>query len=424
LEQPLKDGRMTEEIAKSFPVHKRMVWEAYKQVKSNRGSAGIDAETIEQFDANVSGNLYKIWNRMASGSYFPSPVRTVFIPKKQGGKRPLGIPTVSDRIAQTVVKQHLEANVDAGFHSSSFGYRPGRSAHDAIRQCEKNCLTYDWVIDLDIRGFFDNIDHEVMLNLLRQHTDKGWVLLYITRWLKAGVEQEDGSIQIRVKGTPQGGVISPLLANIYLHHVFDQWMRQTYPELAFERYADDCIVHCRSEREVEVVLEQIRQQLAKYKLELNDQKTCTVYCQDYRRKERPRNRSFDFLGFTLKPRTLPSKGGGTFLVFRAGISQKAKRSIRAAIRKVINRRSSHKFTLEWFAQALNAKLRGWMNYFGAFLPGEIRRTLRYVNICLCLWLRACLKLHSWRKGYSKLKQIQTAQPSRFYHWTIGIKDYY
>jgi RNA-directed DNA polymerase len=232
---------MTNEIAKSVPVSKRMVWEAYKLVKQNRGSAGIDGVTIENFDENMPNNLYKIWNRMSSGSYFPPAVRTVLIPKKQGGgERPLGIPTVADRIAQTVVKRHLEKSVDAEFHDSSFGYRPGKSAHDAVKQCEQNCWKYNWVIDLDIKGFFNNLDHELLLALIQKHTSEKWVLMYIKRWLKAGVEQEDGSIHERQKGTPQGGPISSLVANIYLHHAFDLWMREKFPLLSFERYADDC----------------------------------------------------------------------------------------------------------------------------------------------------------------------------------------
>jgi len=230
---------MREEMTKSLPVSKRMVWESYLKVVSKNGGAGIDRESIEVFDANMAGNLYKLWNRMTSGSYFPPPVRTVFIPKKQGGLRPLGIPTVSDRIAQGVVKDYLEPSMEAIFHNSSFGYRPGRSAHDALVQCQRNCIQKAWVLDVDIKGFFDNISHSIMMELLGQHTQEKWVLMYVERWLKAGVEQEDGSIAARTKGTPQGGVISPLLANIYLHHAFDKWMDETHPQCSFERYADD-----------------------------------------------------------------------------------------------------------------------------------------------------------------------------------------
>jgi len=232
---------MNEEKTKSFAVSKQMVYNSYLKVCDKKGGAGIDKETIEMFNANLSGNLYKVWNRMASGSYFPPAVRTVLIPKKQGGTRPLGIPTVGDRIAQGVVKDFLEPVVEPLFHGSSFGYRPGRSAHGALAQCQQNCIRYSWVVDLDIRGFFDNISHEWMMKMVEHHTQDKWVLLYISRWLKAGIEQADGSIAARQKGTPQGGVISPLLANLYLHHAFDMWMGKYFPSHPFERYADDII---------------------------------------------------------------------------------------------------------------------------------------------------------------------------------------
>src|ERR1035438_1076101 len=414
LKQPLKkNGMITNEITKSLPVNKRMVWEAYKLVKSNRGSAGVDGETIEKFDENLSKNLYKIWNRMSSGSYFPPSVRTVFIPKKQGGTRPLGIPTVSDRIAQTVVKQYLEKSVDAKFHGSSFGYRPGKSAHDAVKQCEQNCWKYDWVIDLDIKGFFDNLNHELLLTLVKKHTSEKWVLMYIQRWLKAGVEQQNGSIQARQKGTPQGGSISTLLANIYLHHAFDLWMQEKYPQLAFERYADDSVVHCRSKQQAEELLKEIRERLHQFKLELNSEKTRIVYCKDYRRKEEQENRSFDFLGFTLQPRLLMAKNRNRFLGYKAGISQKAKQSIRTTIKGVIHSGKSCR-SIEWYAQCLNAKLRGWINYYGAFMKQETLNVMQYVNLLLCKWIKSIYRL-SIGQAYYKLHEIQAVSPNLFYH---------
>ena len=240
---------MNEEKTKSFAVSKQMVYNSYLKVCDKKGSAGIDKETIAMFKENLGSNLYKIWNRMASGSYFPPAVRTVLIPKKQGGNRPLGIPTVGDRIAQGVVKDYLETIVEPLFHTSSFGYRPGRSAHDALEQCQQNCIQYSWVVDLDIKGFFDNISHEWMMKMVNHHVQEKWVLIYTERWLKAGIEQADGSIAARDKGTPQGGVISPLLANVYLHHAFDQWMTKHFPLDPFERYADDIIVHCNTQDE-------------------------------------------------------------------------------------------------------------------------------------------------------------------------------
>ncbi len=263
---------MEEERTKSFPVSKRMVYESYLKVVSKNGGAGIDRESIEMFNANMSKNLYKIYNRMASGSYLPPPVRTVFIPKKQGGFRPLGIPTVADRIAQGVVKDYLEPEMDKLFHGSSFGYRPGRSAHDALGQCHANCLQYAWVIDVDIKGFFDNISHEKLMELLKRHTQQRWVLLYVERWLKAGIEQEDGSIAERTKGTPQGGVISPLLANLYLHHAFDKWMEQSKVNNPFERYADDIVIHCCSKEEAEKLLAALEERMSEYSLTLHPEK--------------------------------------------------------------------------------------------------------------------------------------------------------
>src|SRR5436190_6912420 len=276
---------MTKEMTKSLPISKRMVYNSYLKVIAKDGSAGIDKQNIDMFNGNLSKNLYKIWNRMTSGSYFPPPVKTVFIPKKQGGKRPLGIPTVSDRIAQGVVKDYLEPALETIFHSSSFGYRPGRSAHDALQQCQSNCIQYAWVIDVDIKGFFDNISHELMMQLLQQHTQEKWVLLYAERWLKAGVEQEDGSILERTKGTPQGGVISPLLANLYLHHAFDKWMDHSNPSNRFERYADDIVIHCSSKEQAERLLEKLKARMQEYELQLHPDKTKMVYCKNYQRND-------------------------------------------------------------------------------------------------------------------------------------------
>ena len=409
-----------EEITKSLPVTKRMVWESYKQVKRNGGSAGVDKESIEQFDADLSRNLYKIWNRMDSGSYFPPAVRTVLIPKKQGGTRPLGIPTVSDRIAQTVVKQHLEPELDKMFHNNSFGYRPGKSAHQAVKQCEEHCRQYAWVIDVDIKGFFDNIDHEVMIGLLEKHTQEKWILMYVNRWLKASVEQPDGGLMKREKGTPQGGVISPLLANLYLHEAFDQWMEKEHRANPFERYADDIVIHCSTRENAEQLLELIRDRMQQYKLQLHPEKTKIVYCKDYRREEQHENRSFTFLGFGLQPRTMRSKMGGRFLVFRAAISQQAKTSIRQAIGAVIQP-SRYKHSIVWMAEKLNAKIRGWMNYYGAFMKWETLEVFSYLNGLLVRWIRTVYKIYGKRKAFGKLREIQRQIPDLFYHWQFGIR---
>jgi len=291
-------------MTKSLPISKRMVWNSYLKVVAKDGGAGIDRESIEMFNEKMVDNLYKLWNRMTSGSYFPPPVRTVLIPKKQGGKRPLGIPTVSDRIAQGVVKDYLEPAMEAIFHPSSFGYRPGKSAHGALEQCRSNCLEKAWVLDVDIKGFFDNISHKSMMELLSQHTQEKWVLMYVERWLKAGVEQEDGSIVARTKGTPQGGVISPLLANLYLHHAFDQWMEVTHSQYSFERYADDIVIHCGSKAEAEGMRIELETRMQEFELTLHPEKTKIVYCKNYQRPERHDNESFTFLSYSASEQLL------------------------------------------------------------------------------------------------------------------------
>jgi RNA-directed DNA polymerase len=225
--------------AKPFSISKKVVVEAYKRVKANGGAAGVDAEGIEAFERDLKNNLYRIWNRLSSGTYFPPPVRSVEIPKKDGGARRLGIPTVADRVAQTVVKMYLEPGVEPHFHPDSYGYRPGKSAADALAMTRQRCWRYDWAIDLDIRGFFDNLDHALMMRAVGRYTQCRWILLYVKRWLEAPMQLEEGTLAPRTKGTPQGGVVSPLLANIFLHLAFDDWMRRTHPDVPFERYADD-----------------------------------------------------------------------------------------------------------------------------------------------------------------------------------------
>lgn len=410
-------------MTKSLPISKRMVYNSYLKVIDKGGSAGIDKQSIESFNAKQSDNLYKIWNRMTSGSYFAPPVRTVFIPKKQGGTRPLGIPTVSDRIAQGVVKDYLEPMLESVFHSSSFGYRPGRSAHDALQQCQDNCNKYAWVIDVDIQGFFDNLSHEKMMQLLQQHTQEKWVLLYTERWLKAGVEQEDGSITARTKGTPQGGVISPLLANIYLHHGFDKWMDDVNPHNPFERYADDIVIHCSSKEEAEDLLEKLRARMQDYELELHPEKTKMVYCKNYQRKEKHDNNSFIFLSYSFQPRTIKSKFGSKkrILWFSAAISQQAKTSIREKLREIlITQWSSQK--LEWFAQKLNPKIRGWINYYAKFNRHKAYEVFYYLNGLIRQWMKNTYKVRGKAWLYEKYQKIQTANPDLFYHWRLGIKS--
>lgn len=412
---------MNEEKTKSFAVSKRMVYNSYLKVMSKNGCAGIDGQSIEMFEATMSKNLYKIYNRMASGSYFPPPVRTVLIPKKQGGFRPLGIPTVADRIAQGVVKDHLEPAMDKMFHDSSFGYRPGRSAHDALAQCHANCLQYSWVVDVDIKGFFDNISHEKLMDLLKQHTQEKWVLLYVERWLKAGIEQEDGSIMARTKGTPQGGVISPLLANLYLDHAFDKWMKQSNANNPFERYADDIVIHCRSKEEAEKLLAALENQMNEYSLTLHPEKTKVVYCKNYRRNEEHDQNSFTFLSYTFRPRPAKDKFDSNKLIvlFNGAISNAAKTSIRKAIRKVLNPQwTSGK--LEAFAKVLNPKIRGWINYYGKFFKMRMIRMFNYLDSLIMRWIANKYKITSKAETLEKFKRIKEEPPLMFYHWQFGI----
>jgi RNA-directed DNA polymerase len=266
--------------AKPFSISKKIVWEAYERVKANQGAAGVDSESIEAFEQDLKNNLYQIWNRMSSGTYFPPPVRTVAIPKKDGGERRLGIPTVSDRIAQTVAKLYLEPLGEPSFHPDSYGYRPRKSALDAVGTTRQRCWRYAWVIDLDIRGFFDNLDHELVLRAVGKYTQCPWILLYLKRWLEAPAQLEDGTLVPRAKGTPQGGVVSPLVANIFLHLAFDDWMRRVHPGVPFERYADDIVAHCGTETQAQQVLESIRHRLAQCRLEVHPGKTRIVYCRD------------------------------------------------------------------------------------------------------------------------------------------------
>jgi RNA-directed DNA polymerase len=414
---------MAEEKTKSFAVSKRMVYNSYLKVVSKDGGAGIDRESIEMFNANMSRNLYKIYNRMASGSYLPPPVRTVFIPKKQGGVRPLGIPTVADRIAQGVVKDYLEPAMDKVFHNSSFGYRPGRSAHHALGQCHGNCLVYAWVIDVDIKGFFDNISHEKLMDLLKQHTQEKWILLYVERWLKAGVEQEDGSILERTKGTPQGGVISPLLANLYLHHAFDKWMDHSNPGNPFERYADDIVIHCSSKEQAEKLLLALESQMGSYSLTLHPEKTKVVYCKNYFRNEDHDQNSFTFLSYTFRPRAAMDKFKRNKLIvlFNGAISNMAKKSIRQGIRKILNPQWIN-ISLEMSANRLNPKIRGWINYYGKYFKWRMIKVFTYLDGLMRSWISKKYKITSKAETMKHYCRIRKESPTLFYHWQFGIKQ--
>ncbi len=291
--------------AMSFEISKEMVWAAFKAVKANKGAPGAEGQSIEDFEEDLGNNLYRIWNRLCSGAYFPPPVLRVEIPKRDGGKRQLGIPTVGDRVAQAVIKMYLEPIVERTFHPDSYGYRPGRSAHQAVEQARRRCWKHDWVLDLDIRSFFDSIDHALMMRAVKRFTNCRWVLLYVERWLKADVQLACGRVERRHRGTPQGGVVSPVLANMFLHLAFDQWMAENFAGVPFERYADDIVVHCRSKVQAEFMRDQIDQRVQQCGLQLHPQKTRVVSC----RLNKPSSaaKSFDFLGFTFQPRVAKNK---------------------------------------------------------------------------------------------------------------------
>lgn len=406
---------------KSFGISKKMVWEAYRRVRANKGAAGVDEISIEKFEEKLKDNLYKLWNRMSSGSYMPPPVRAVAIPKENGGERILGIPTVADRIAQMVVTMNLEPAVEPHFHPDSYGYRPGKSALDAVATARVRCWRRNWVIDLDIKGFFDNLDHVLVMRAVSKHTDCKWMLLYIERWLKAPMKNVDGTVTNRDRGTPQGGVCSPLLANIFMHHAFDEWLRQKYPHIQFERYADDALVHCKTEQEAKFICAEIKNRLAECKLELHPVKTKIVYCKDDdRRKEYP-IQSFDFLGYTFRPRRARNKYGKYFVSFLPAISNKAKNKIRATIKKwrihLITWR-----TLENIADKVNPVLRGWFQYYGRFYKSEMYPAVRNVEQYLILWVRKKykrLKAHGRRARYY-LGRIYKRSPELFVHWEHGL----
>jgi len=383
---------------------------------------GIDHVSMEEIATQPRKYLYPLWNRLASGSYFPPPVKEVPIPKGNGKERMLGIPTILDRVAQEVIRAELEKIVEPLFHSSSYGYRPGRSAHDAIEQCAKHCWERWYVIDLDIKGFFDNINHEQMMGILRSYTNQKQILLYCERWLKAPVQKQDGELQTRSKGTPQGGVISPLLANLYLHEAFDQWLSTTQPHVVFERYADDIVIHTRSKEQSNFILDKLKTRLKEYTLEVHPEKTKIVYCSRAARffkesKDIPV--SFDFLGFTFKPRVCLKSNGEKFWGFRPAISKKSETRILDELRKMAIHKWV-KYDIHGLASVLSAKIRGWLNYYGKFRISEMQKVFRLLNIRIAKWARQKYKLKTYAKSYGWLKSIMKWYPNTFVHWQYGF----
>ncbi len=404
--------------AKPFKIAKRDVWEAFKRVKANQGAAGVDGQSITEFEANLKGNLYKLWNRMSSGSYFPPPVRRVDIPKADGETRPLGIPTVADRIAQEVARRFLEPILEPGFHPDSYGYRPGKSAIDAVRTARQRCWRYDWVLDLDVKAFFDTIDWELMLKAVRQQTDCPWVLLYIDRWLRAPVQMEDGSVVPRMAGTPQGGVISPLLANLFLHYVFDMWMTREFPHIPFERYADDAICHCQSAEEAQVVWSALRGRFGACKLVLHPEKTKIVYCKDANRRGDFPNTHFDFLGFQFRARKTmwhgkPAHG------FLPAASPKALTRIRRTVRRWALHHRNDK-SLPELATMYNPSIRGWITYYSHFYSTRLRPTLKRIDAYVIRWARRKFKrmVHQTKGARDWFDRLRRATPQLFAHWPL------
>ena len=404
---------------KPFSIAKREVWEAYQQVKANRGAAGVDEETIAMFEQNLSRNLYKLWNRMSSGSYLPPPVKQVEIPKAKGGTRKLGIPTVSDRIAQTVVKRAIEPILEPIFHPDSYGYRPGRSAKQAIAVTRERCWRYDWVVEFDIKAAFDQIDHGLLMKAVRSHIKEGWILLYIERWLTAPFETADGERLPRERGTPQGGVVSPTLMNLFMHYTFDAWMKRTNPSCPFARYADDAVVHCRTREQAEEVMRSIALRLAECGLTMHPEKSKVVYCKDSHRTESYPHVHFTFLGFTFRPRKAISRQKRAFTNFLPAVSADALKRMRKEVRGWrIHQQTAR--TLAELATQYNPTIRGWWNYFGAFYRSAMFKLLQSIDLRLERWARRKYKtlMRHTRRSVAWLSRTKRQSPELFVHWSF------
>ena len=400
-----------------FEISKREVWEAYRQVKADRGAPGVDEVRLGEFETDLGNNLYRIWNRMSSGSYFPPPVKAVEIPKPHGnGTRTLGVPTVADRIAQTVVARRLEAKVEPIFHPDSYGYRPNRSALDAVAACRQRCWRSDWIVDLDIRSFFESVPWELVVKAVAAHSTDPWVLLYVKRWLAAPLQLPDGSLQRRDRGTPQGSAVSPVLANLFLHYAFDAWMAREYPAVRFERYADDAIVHCATEQQATRLLEVVGNRLAEVGLQLNPAKTRIVYCKDGRRRLDYEHTSFTFLGFTFRARGARSRNGVNFTGFLPAVSKDALNKMSREVRRWrLHLLTGH--TLADLARQINPIVRGWIRYYGAFYRTALDRLLRRINAYLVRWLRRKYqRLRPTMNALACWQRITRQQPSLFAHW--------
>ena len=409
------------EVAKPFHIPKKLVWEAYLRVKASGGGPGVDGQTVGDFEVDLKDNLYRIWNRMSSGSYFPPPVKLVVIPKSDGRERRLGVPTVADRVAQNVVKMVLDPVVEPQFHPDSYGYRPDRSAHDAVGRARERCWRYDWVLDLDIRAFFDTLDHQLVMRAVQRYTRCRWVLLYVERWLKAPMQLEDGSLEERKCGTPQGGVVSPVLANIFLHLAFDTWMAKNHPDVPFERYADDIVTHCRTEAQAKELQQAVIQRLARCRLEVHPAKTKIVYCRDSNRRGQYPETSFDFLGYTFRPRRARNRRGQLFTSFSPAVSDKAAKAMRRTMRRTwrIARRTDKSLTD--LAHMFNPTMRSWIAYYGRFYRSALEPVFRPLNYALVRWAMRKYKKrfqgHQCRT-WEWLVGVARRDPALFAHWQI------
>ena len=413
-------GMSARTSTKPFAIAKRAVWEAYQQVKANHGAAGVDDETIEMFEQDLPTNLYKLWNRMSSGTYFPPPVKQVEIPKAKGGTRKLGIPTITDRIAQTVVKQAIEPILDPIFHADSYGYRPAKSAKQAVAITRKRCWQYDWVVEFDIRAAFDGIDHGLLMKAVRSHIRDKWILLYIERWLVAPFETANGEQLPRKCGVPQGGVVSPILMNLFMHYTFDAWMQRTNPFCPFARYADDAVVHCRSHEQAGAVMQSIAARLMECGLAMHPEKSKIVYCKDSNRTQSYPDVHFTFLGFTFKPRKAVSKQKRVFTSYLPAISTDAMKRIREEIGNwQIHRRTPS--TMAELAKQYNPVIQGWWNYYGAFYPTALRRLSQHIDQKLEQWARRKYKtlLRHDRRSVEWLRRRKIENPQMFAHWSIN-----
>jgi RNA-directed DNA polymerase len=408
-------------LTKPFAIPKQLVLQAYNKVKANKGSPGIDGETIDAFEEDLKNNLYNIWNKMSSGSYFPPSVKSVPIPKKSGGTRILGVPTVADRVAQMVVKMTIEPALELVFDDNSFGYRPGRSAHDAISITRKRCWQYDWVVEFDVKCLFDNIRHDLLMKALRKHCDLKWVLLYVQRWLCAPLEDGSGKKTERNLGTPQGGVVSPILANLFLHYAFDVWVRRELPGVPFCRYADDGLLHCKSQQQARFVMRRLTKRLLECGLEIHPEKSRIIYCKDKNRKEAYEDITFEFLGYAFRPRRCVNKKGEVHPNFLPAISNASKKAINKEMRSWHIQLKNSKSIID-LSKMFNPILTGWSVYYGRYYSSALNVIWRNFNQYLVQWVRRKYKRFSWHKRQAKeyINRMARANPHLFVHWKLGV----